>query len=323
MLRATLHLGAVSGAFGSWLCLPIELGRSVTSQPANMPLCLGPDSFTSSAGSLTVTFETSSHDRFCVAAEVVGGVMYGYNRATGTRYGYGQPFVAQSQKAHLLCGIGSLSLPLPSLYNTPYWYVAMIETASQHVTISASAAVTRNAPPSPDTASPPSPTSPPEDDCEIDECDEDIERWCPHDRDKLSCLELNKARISPECAEAIDHIPPRCLSSPYYWPMAIASMLLLATASVVLLCTLLRCCCRYVCHVQTHPVDDTSFLEDVLENSDDEGSIGSVTPLPSGVKMQEVSINREVQLEEKSDEDESELPAYTEVVEGAAIRRLD
>lgn len=41
--------------------------------------------------------------------------------------------------------------------------------------------------------------------------------------------------------------------------------------------------------------------------------MGSVTPLPSGVKMMETPPERA--------QEEDELPAYTEVVEGASIAR--
>ena len=51
------------------------------------------------------------------------------------------------------------------------------------------------------------------------------------------------------------------------------------------------------------------------ELSDEEESVGSVTPLPSGVKMMETP-----QLDPAAEE-EDELPAYTEVVQGASIAR--
>lgn len=95
--------------------------------------------------------------------------------------------------------------------------------------------------------------------------------------------------------------------------MTIASILLLATASLVLLCTLLRCCCRYICVMPVHPADDASTIHDE-ELSDEDDTVGSVTPLPSGVKMMETP-----QQEQPSEEDE--LPAYTEVVQGASIAR--
>jgi len=122
--------------------------------------------------------------------------------------------------------------------------------------------------------------------------------------------------------------------------MRIASILLLATASMVLLCTLLRCCCRHIGVVANHNDDSSTAHDEVLfrthcwphtaphlhaipgsslllasqDLSDEEGTVGSVTPLPSGVKMMETP-----QSEPCNEEDE--LPAYTEVVPGASIAR--
>jgi len=60
--------------------------------------------------------------------------------------------------------------------------------------------------------------------------------------------------------------------------------------------------------------DMSSFHDETLSDEDD--SVGSVTPLPSGVKMVE-----QPQQVEQPQEDEDELPAYTEVVAGATIAR--
>jgi len=92
-------------------------------------------------------------------------------------------------------------------------------------------------------------------------------------------------------------------------------MLLLATASMVLLCTLLRCCCRFLCAVPVHADDSASTVHDEELSGDEEDSVGSVTPLPSGVKMMESPPLGRAQ------EEEDELPAYTEVVQGASIVR--
>jgi len=130
----------------------------------------------------------------------------------------------------------------------------------------------------------------------------------------LSCLKHVQRRISLSCRNAILSSDQDC-NRKYLWPMEIASMLLLATASIVLMCTLLRCCCRYVCVIPGNIMDDmSSFHDETLSDEDD--SVGSVTPLPSGVKMVE-----QPQQVEQPQEDEDELPAYTEVVAGATIAR--
>ena len=62
-------------------------------------------------------------------------------------------------------------------------------------------------------------------------------------------------------------------------PMEIASFLLLATASVVLLCTLLRCCCRYVCApTQNDDASETSGAAELEEVHDDEEALVSAHP---------------------------------------------
>ena len=120
--------------------------------------------------------------------------------------------------------------------------------------------------------------------------------------------------LPPSCP-----IPPQCVESMkdtelcykgvggLLFPMMVAAYLLLATASVVLLCTMLRCCCRCICSAPLHSHhDDERLSEDEGTDADEEYT---VTPLPSGVK----------QVAKEEEEDENELPAYAEVVEGAAV----
>merc|ERR1711865_167639 len=92
------------------------------------------------------------------------------------------------------------------------------------------------------------------------------------------------------------------------FPMMVAAYLLLATASIVLLCTMLRCCCRCICNLppSTQLGEDATQSEDEVGTEDDEYI---VTPLPSGVKQEKA----------QEEEDENALPGYTEVVEGAAV----
>ncbi|KAL1526846.1 hypothetical protein AB1Y20_015538 [Prymnesium parvum] len=129
----------------------------------------------------------------------------------------------------------------------------------------------------------------------------------------LQCLEDNISAETELCRKAITRVEDCEAATPTPTAvMRIASILLLATASMVLLCTLLRCCCRHIGVVANHNDDSSTAHDEDL--SDEEGSVGSVTPLPSGVKMMETP-----QSEPCNEEDE--LPAYTEVVPGASIAR--
>jgi len=227
--------------------------------------------------------------------------------------------------------------------NEPHTYVILPQLKGQQDGVGVPAmrfsAVEEDASPSPPprpSPSPPRPVSdkfgrsppslplwPPNDsDCDaaeintINACQPEVERWCANKVGNkinvLNCLIQYRNEASFYCQKSID-ILDNCIYTPHLLiPMEIASMLLLATASIVLLCTLLRCCCRYVCIAPIQIGDDMSTIHDD-ELSDEDESVGSVTPLPSGVKMMEPSV-AEQQMED-------ELPAYTEVVAGAAVAR--
>merc|ERR1711920_929205 len=90
------------------------------------------------------------------------------------------------------------------------------------------------------------------------------------------------------------------------------SLLLLATASVVLFCTLLRCCCRYACVSNSYDESSDTSGAAELEDMQDEDESALVTPLPVGVKHTELPPH-EPQM------DDLALPSYTEVVDSAAI----
>ena len=67
--------------------------------------------------------------------------------------------------------------------------------------------------------------------------------------DAINCLRSHKDHLAfPKCVDAVSSIDA-CMNGAWdlLGPMVIAAYLLLATASVVLLCTMLRCCCRCVC----------------------------------------------------------------------------
>lgn len=135
---------------------------------------------------------------------------------------------------------------------------------------------------------------------------------CPADgctADVMACLLAYKEELQwPQCIDQVESVS-QCLRGvgELLFPMVIAAYLLLATASVVLLCTMLRCCCRCVCAAPRTSSQDEPVSEDEGTDADEEYI---VTPLPSGVKQA---------AKEEEDDDENALPGYTEVVEGAAV----
>lgn len=153
--------------------------------------------------------------------------------------------------------------------------------------------------------------------CFATACHEDMLRLCPDatTTDKMmACFDNDRDNVSQKCLDTM-HQFSQCFYGPQLViPMEIASFLLLATASIVLLCTLLRCCCRYVClngsigSVQLEGGADDD--EPTITEDDDEPT---VTPLPTGVKASEGHNCCETEL------DEDLLPTYTEVVDGATV----
>lgn len=141
------------------------------------------------------------------------------------------------------------------------------------------------------------------------------ECWATHcEADMASCLVGNQDLLrDAKCAQAVRALAS-CTKGAWdlLGPMVIAAYLLLATASVVLLCTVLRCCVRCLCTA----TGLASLQEDLAPSDEDEAGteddeLGSVTPLPSGVKQQKALTQEE--------EEENALPGYSEVVEGASI----
>jgi len=141
------------------------------------------------------------------------------------------------------------------------------------------------------------------------------ECWATHcEADMVNCLIGHQGLLrDPKCAQAVRAVSS-CTKGAWdlLGPMVIAAYLLLATASVVLLCTMLRCCCRCLCTA----TGLASLQEDLAQSDEDEAGteddeLGSVTPLPLGVKQQKTLTQEE--------EEENALPGYSEVVEGATI----
>lgn len=141
------------------------------------------------------------------------------------------------------------------------------------------------------------------------------ECWATHcEAEMTSCLVGHQALLrDAKCAQAVRALSA-CTKGAWdlLGPMVIAAYLLLATASIVLLCTVLRCCVRCLCTA----TGLASLQEDLAPSDEDESGteddeVGSVTPLPSGVKQQKALTQEE--------EEENALPGYSEVVEGASI----
>jgi len=149
----------------------------------------------------------------------------------------------------------------------------------------------------------------------VSACHDDMMRLCPdapNTEAVMKCVDENREEASQTCLDSM-HEFSECLYGPRLLvPMQIASFLLLATASVVLLCTLLRCCCRYV-RLSSGSLAQLDGAAEEVEHSEDDDE-PTVTPLPTGVKRSEgPSRCCETQM------DEDVPPTYTEVVEGAAV----
>lgn len=149
-------------------------------------------------------------------------------------------------------------------------------------------------------------------------CAEDRERLCPDVTSPQRIMKIlaeDREHVTQECLEAM-HKFSECLYGPQLLvPMEIASFLLLATASVVLFCTLLRCCCRYVC-VPSRSGDAASEASAADEHDDIEDDEPTVTPLPTGVTHANVKLEERTLVEADPDEEEA-LPTYTEVIDGS------
>ena len=94
--------------------------------------------------------------------------------------------------------------------------------------------------------------------------------------------------------------------------MEVASLLLLATASLVLLGAMVRCCCRYL-YIRTmaRRIIDDELAEDLdpSQLSDEEVDIG-LAPLHAN----STTKNDDGAVGDGHENNESELPAYVDVV---------
>ena len=196
----------------------------------------------------------------------------------------------------------------------------------------------------------------------ISSCAADLEQFCPEwrtEEDVLECLHLHDRSLSDGCIvhaarprplrpprpplrappSLASPLPPapltlpppasapqksanplmRCLEDPssLLMPMEVASYLLLATASFVLLCTLVRCCCRCLRAASRFHDEEEGADDDGASTEDDEPI---VTPLPAGVKFHEPPEGGD---DDDGAKDDDDLPAYTEVVDGASLANVE
>ena len=181
-------------------------------------------------------------------------------------------------------------------------------------------------------ASPPTPPAPlPSGVCEgevvrvLIDCAADAARLgCMNDvrtrSEEIECLEMNVDHLTISCGLAM-HELSKCLLTPHlFLPMEIASLMLLVTASVVLFCTLARCCCRHFCTPAPSPPSEITLDEaaELSDASDDEqqqtrtagtsgGAAGATPVAPTPAARREDSrSNRDL-------DDDEELPAYQQL----------
>lgn len=154
--------------------------------------------------------------------------------------------------------------------------------------------------------------------CFINDCHGDQLRYCPNaatPEAMMKCFNANNVReqVSQQCKDAMHHFS-ECLNGPQLFiPMEIASLLLLATASVVLLCALIRCCCRHICNgARRDTASEASATPDEIDLTDEDEP--TVLPLPSGVKHDDARGHSA-----ETEEDDDALPTYGEVVDGASV----
>ena len=159
------------------------------------------------------------------------------------------------------------------------------------------------------------------------DCSEDAERLgCvpAQSNEEIACIEEHLSQCSSNCRLAM-HQLSQCLLSPrIFLPMEIASVTLLVTASFVLFCTLVRCCCRHFCLVAvSHPppeinLDDTTELSDASDDESHAPRSGSAT---AGTTSSTTSGNTPAARREeaaraaatKELDDDQELPSYQQL----------
>lgn len=299
-----------------WTCLRLDLGTPVEyrlgSADSQFPLCLQVPHHASARGVVVEAQVDDLHGqpaRVCLRGEFI------INARSPS----------SSLKELVNCSEGRVSLPLLQPMATMSYVIKPSITTAAHsprLRIAAQYQLAGDAPRAPPPPSPPSSAHRgycrPAESAFMAICADDRERLCPGATNPemvMKFFDEDREHVSPDCLEAM-HKLSECLYGPQLLvPMEIASFLLLATASVVLFCTLLRCCCRYVC-ATTRGGDAASEASAADEHELTDEDEPTVTPLPTGVTHVTAKPEQRTLVEADADEEEA-LPTYTEVIDGA------
>lgn len=166
----------------------------------------------------------------------------------------------------------------------------------------------------------------------LSRCGEQGEELCPAaatDLDLLKCLSTVASRTRGEVGENCEVAMSRfsdCLYGPrLLLPMELASVLLLAAASGVLFCSVLRCCLRHLWLRPVSGLHSARAAEAMLDQGDSEAE-EEEEPHATEVGLEPLRIANATASGKAAPagaaapaaEDEL-LPAYTDVVAGAAL----
>lgn len=156
------------------------------------------------------------------------------------------------------------------------------------------------------------------------ECSAERPECCPDqhsNEEAIECLDEFFSRLSSQCRTAM-HRYTECEEPRLVLPMEVASVLLLATAAVVLSCTLVRCCCRHFCAPMPNAtsgihLDESAELSDASDDeaqrSSTSGGGGSGTSLATPTPRPAAAKQEPPKQEPAAEEEEDALPAYQQV----------
>jgi hypothetical protein len=175
-------------------------------------------------------------------------------------------------------------------------------------------------------------------------CEQPAAELCPHaatDIDVMNCLSSaatgpDRRLIDAGCEYAMREWSD-CIYGPRLLvPMEIASFLLLAAASAILLCAIVRCCCRFLCsrtgtrrelngsraESLVDPESDGEADEEMAAEVGLEPLQASSAPIRNGGSPTKAAREADTQEAEAAEDDEA-LPTYSDVVDGATVRPRD
>lgn len=173
-------------------------------------------------------------------------------------------------------------------------------------------------------------------------CGREAVELCPRatDMELMQCLSAaaegrgrERSVISPPCAYAMSDLSDCVYGPRMLMPMEIASFLLLVTASSILFCAILRCCCRFVCSPppaerreahgsRAESLIDTDSDREAAEEPPAEMSLVHLRAPSAGSSRAAAAAQAshkagsQAPLEEAVEDD---VPAYADVVDGAML----